>query len=1761
MSVRMLTERDHEGPESGLEIELILDSGADASCLPLDLCDIGEPAKDGLEHTPFTDAQGNRLQVSSSRRAVLNFPDSAFTETFLVANVGNPILAVGKLYRAGFGVFHEEDQMYLGNDEVKIPVYLRNNSLATKCHIRMLRGTMTSACQPQIRALKCNVDQLGDLPDYFHQIGTDLFALKCYTTHNVDVAMALPHEGCGFRSTLLKGSDGQWSILEWCESIDSMMECSAALPGNGAHHVIVIASRQVVSPEDVGLHVFGDQPELPEPQESLEANDQLDVEAPQQHAPLPPDDPAQAQVEAALRDEPVDGSVVVDGVTLSLANTLASLRQAAQNLGLGRSGGKQTVLKRIRDHLSRQQLIASHQAMLRARSAEVRDANEPPHVHQPSPAEIAQHSLTHMPYKSWCMHCVAFRARADKHTQIKETTRTHSILSFDFCFTSRAAEEHKLCCLVAHDEHTKWIQAWSVPSKGGTTARNFMATELTRLSAYLGHREITIRADPEPSCTALADSVQALRSRIGMKTHVEQTPVGEHQSNFSEGAVERIRQHVGTMLAEVEQKLGTAIKTGDPIHSWAWRHSSWVLQRFAVAEGLTAYERVHQAPYTGKIVRFCECVLARVRGAEKGKPRWQRALWLGKSDVSDCHLVCTAAGKLLSVRSIRRTAMEYDSTLLAALRDTPDQQVSFLAGKVGSSRKQISPKAVEDQGPRSGSEVAATPPESGEEEIVDDPLDIAPAPSSVQLPAEGVGLAVPATPDEPAQSRERLPPPPGAALAVGPQDIDVSMGVNPSLTIPSQEMPGSPIGNMELDVPMPSELPEPQESVEAKRRSIQVLHSSHQHSDEVVLLSDLQLVEDSEPSDSVEYPPYEGEDPSTEEVLNAPDVLWRPFHLGEPTLSPAELADIDAVAEQYELDRLIAMQVLEPLSPDADKSGFRKLSTRMVNSWRVKPRPDHGDSFLRRARFVAREFRWMSSELDDAVFAPASSSVLTRVLPALLVSKCAAGEDWHALSLDITNAYLTVPQQTPTIVSWQVGNQLRWYRLLRTLPGQRTGARSWFDDFHDHLRSTINIEAFTEAPALFCIPVAKDGGGTAAGGGGLSHVDDVFAAGSVLAMSALRSSVKGKYKCTIQELRQVGEEISFLKRRHAWVNAGIDGRGWILGIFPNPKHIQYLAELLGVTKQAKKSTPLPTGTLPLFVQEDLISDDQAALYRKCVGILLYISPDVPAAQYAIKTLASFCGKPNVGAWKCLRHLANYLFNSADHVLCLETAGKGRGHVTRSSTSHVLEVFCDSDWAGNKSSRKSTSAGVLMFDGMTVHTFSRSQSCISLSSAEAEYVAAVSSVCDGILLRSAFEHLTKEHVEMHVYSDSSACRGIIGRQGCGKLRHISGRLLWLQDFSTRQRLATLHPIPTLSNPADLMTKSLSGQRIAYLSHLINVRDAASGFRRVGEDEFYAIQEREEAKKFIRSVKKLNHGGHTNHGLRVLSLLLQIVATESVEHSLSSDDHGDHNGSGDAHAFDFRPDHAESAWSHLLAMMIVAVIIVCCTGFLIPLGFSSFNPFMWILAALGFSPNLTVDPSATSEEAATDPDAHDAMPPLEPLDEDDATSNPFDQHSPRTRAMILDETPPATPSVASVQPEFEPDGSDADDTESDDGHANDVQAQEIIGFQQAVIMQAPNQPIVHAALNFADLVIRRDAYVWYAPVSGVRYHWRRTRPGLRNAAYIGQMTYTQMIAERPHLTLCYHCRMWTQELLDAQQHRFLNQMYVVVEPVQAEPEPHA
>ena len=105
---------------------------------------------------------------------------------------------------------------------------------------------------------------------------------------------------------------------------------------------------------------------------------------------------------------------------------------------------------------------------------------------------------------------------------------------------------------------------------------------------------------------------------------------------------------------------------------------------------------------------------------------------------------------------------------------------------------------------------------------------------------------------------------------------------------------------------------------------------------------------------------------------------------------------------------------------------------------------------------------------------------------------------------------------------------------------------------------------------------------------------------------------------------------------------------------------------------------------------------------------------------------------------------------------------------------------DSDWSG-AGDLKSTSSAVHMLNGVVVHSTSRSQKCISLSSTEAEWFAASSSTCDGFYLQHIVEFLTNSNCHrLQLYTDNNDVRMLSLKCGVGRLRHIKGRMLWLQE---------------------------------------------------------------------------------------------------------------------------------------------------------------------------------------------------------------------------------------------------------------------------------------------------------------------------------------------------------------------------------------------
>ena len=106
--------------------------------------------------------------------------------------------------------------------------------------------------------------------------------------------------------------------------------------------------------------------------------------------------------------------------------------------------------------------------------------------------------------------------------------------------------------------------------------------------------------------------------------------------------------------------------------------------------------------------------------------------------------------------------------------------------------------------------------------------------------------------------------------------------------------------------------------------------------------------------------------------------------------------------------------------------------------------------WLRRSRFVAREFSWLSDD-KQSMFSPASSSISSRILPTVFLQH--KSDDWVLMSCDVQDAFLTVQQKEPTMVIAKdaAGNE-QAYALGRVLPGQRAGSLLWNEDITNHFQ-------------------------------------------------------------------------------------------------------------------------------------------------------------------------------------------------------------------------------------------------------------------------------------------------------------------------------------------------------------------------------------------------------------------------------------------------------------------------------------------------------------------------------------------------------------------------------------------------------------------------------------------------------------------------------------------------------------------------------------
>ena len=119
-----------------------------------------------------------------------------------------------------------------------------------------------------------------------------------------------------------------------------------------------------------------------------------------------------------------------------------------------------------------------------------------------------------------------------------------------------------------------------------------------------------------------------------------------------------------TFRLVLEEKMKKPVLASSPWGALCIRHGMWVHSRSHVRpDGRTPYQIVHGHPYVTEVLEFGTLVLAKTRkSGEAGKmtDRWMNGVWVGKSATTDCHLVVTEHGVVLS-RSVKQPTDVSDS--------------------------------------------------------------------------------------------------------------------------------------------------------------------------------------------------------------------------------------------------------------------------------------------------------------------------------------------------------------------------------------------------------------------------------------------------------------------------------------------------------------------------------------------------------------------------------------------------------------------------------------------------------------------------------------------------------------------------------------------------------------------------------------------------------------------------------------------------------------------------------------------------------------------------------------------------------------------------------------------------------------------------------------------------------------------------------------------------------------------------------------------
>ncbi|KAI5330224.1 hypothetical protein L3X38_029622 [Prunus dulcis] len=433
----------------------------------------------------------------------------------------------------------------------------------------------------------------------------------------------------------------------------------------------------------------------------------------------------------------------------------------------------------------------------------------------------------------------------------------------------------------------------------------------------------------------------------------------------------------------------------------------------------------------------------------------------------------------------------------------------------------------------------------------------------------------------------------------------------------------------------------------------------------------------------------------------------------------------------------------------------RPANTNIVGSkWIYKIKRNSDETVSRyKARLVAQGFSQEAGFDYDETFSPVVRHTTVRLILSL-----ASINGWSLRQLDVKNVFLHGDLDEEVYMKQPQGFEDSSHpeyvcKLQKSLYGLKQAPKAWNAKFTGYLPS-LGFKMSHSDPSLFV------------------KISD--SAIVVLLLYVYDIILTGSNSHVIQEISYKSNADLFISQqkyaKDLLVKAGMES----CRSCPTP---------------SKPHTPvLPTDGEPL---------KEPSIYRSIVGALQYLTFTRPDLAYSVNTVCQFMNNPTEVHFQLVKRILRYIQGTLHY-----------GLTYSSSVPVSLSAYSDADWAGDITTRRSTTGFVVFLGSNPISWQSKKQGSVSRSSTEAEYRALANASAEVAWIRQILADL---HVFLSepplLFCDNMSALALSSNHVFhSRIKHLDVDFRFVRERIQRKDFLVQY-IPTDDQVADILTKGL------------------------------------------------------------------------------------------------------------------------------------------------------------------------------------------------------------------------------------------------------------------------------------------------------------------------------------------------------------------